>query len=209
MRRMLLMAWLAALPFAAAAETVYVVDKMYVLIRSAPNEAAPTVKTVESGAAFEVLERAERYTRVRDAQGAEGWVDARHLSAEAPARLQLNKLQEDLKQARVQLAEAQAKLKTAEAALAKEGVKSAGLAQALADKDAQIGALSGQAQAETAKQVAAPADKPEPPKAEGQSGFGLLGLIISFAMLGMGFVGGIVWVRESIRRRSGGMYLRV
>jgi hypothetical protein len=40
-------------------------------------------------------------------------------------------------------------------------------------------------------------------------GFSYLWLGISFAMLVIGFAAGVRWLRESIRKRSGGMYLRV
>jgi hypothetical protein len=40
-------------------------------------------------------------------------------------------------------------------------------------------------------------------------GFSLGWLLVSFAMLGIGFFAGVRWLRERIRRRSGGMYLRV
>jgi len=47
------------------------------------------------------------------------------------------------------------------------------------------------------------------PAANAGSGFSLAWLIVSFAMLIIGFVAGVIWVRESIRKRMGGMYLRV
>ncbi len=164
--------WLAV-PLAAFAETVYVVDRLQVGLRATRDGAV--VKTVESGAAFEVLERDERFARVRDKQGTEGWLELRYLSAEPPARLQLAKLQDDLNKARAQIAETQAQPKNAGNAAAN----------------------------------APPTPAATPTESDAGYELDYLWLGIAFAMLIAGFIAGIVWHRESIRRRMGGMYLRI
>ena len=146
----------------AAAETVYVSDRLQAGLRAARD--GNVVKPIESGAMLEVLERDERFVRVRDKQGSEGWLELRYVSAEPPARAQLAKLQDELSKTRGQLAEAQLKNPGAGAAPAK-------------------------------------------PDAEYELDY--LWLAIAFAMLIAGFIAGIVWYRESIRRRMGGMYLRI
>lgn len=165
--RWVLTLWLIA-PLAATAETLYVVDRLQVGLRAARD--GNVVKPVETGAVLEVLERDERFARVRDKQGAEGWLELRYLSAEPPARLQLVKLQDELNKARSQLAEAQAQLKNAGAS--KPSVTASTTSEAEYELD-------------------------------------YLWLGIAFAMLIAGFIAGIVWHRESIRRRMGGMYLRI
>ena len=59
--------------------------------------------------------------------------------------------------------------------------------------------------------VLPPAAAPPVGKTSKDAGFSFsyLWLGISFAMLGIGFVAGVKWLRESIRKRSGGMYLRI
>lgn len=165
--RWMLALWLMA-PLAAAAETLYVIDRLQVGLRAERD--GNVVKSLETGAALEILERDERFARVRDKQGTEGWLELRYLSAEPPARLQLVKLQDELNKTRTQLAESQTQLKN-----------------------------SG-------------ASKP-PVTASATSGaeyeLDYLWLGIAFAMLIAGFIAGIVWYRESIRRRMGGMYLRI
>lgn len=163
--------WLVVLCLGMApahAETVYVTDKLQVGLRAARDGAV--VKPVETGAVLEVLERDERFVRVRDRQGSEGWLETRHVSAEVPARLQLVKLQDELTKARAQLAEVQAQPKNAAASVS-----------------------------------------PAPAAAESDTEYELdyLWLAVAFAMLIAGFIAGIVWYRESIRRRMGGMYLRI
>ncbi len=99
---------------AAQAETVYVAERMRIGLRAEVVETSAVVKTVETGTPLEVIERFDKLVRVRDPQGTEGWIEARYLTPDPPARLQLTKLQEDLAKSRTQAAEAQAQLKKAQ-----------------------------------------------------------------------------------------------
>jgi hypothetical protein len=184
---------------AAHAETVYVAERLRIGLRAEVVETSPVVKTVETGTPLEVIEHFDKLTRVRDPQGAEGWIEARYLSPEPPARQQLSKLQDDLAKSRAQAAEAQAQFKKAQATLAEQAEKIRQLEQQTADKPPAP--------------VAPAAPKAPPPvipaAANTGSGFSYLWLGISFAMLVIGFATGVRWLRESIRKRSGGMYLRV
>lgn len=196
MKRLLAMLVICLFPMLAFAETAYVTERLNIPVYAAPAEGA-AVRTLEAGATLEVLERQERFARVRDAQGQEGWIDVRYLSAAAPARARLGKLQDDLTRLRAQLTEAQTKLKAAEEALGKQSGRTEEL-------NRQLSA----AQAAASK----PAPAPEPaaaPKPATDGGFAWGWLAFAFAMLILGFVAGLLWLRESIRRRSGGMYLRV
>lgn len=188
---------------AALAETAYVSDRLSAPLRWAQGEAAPLVKQLEAGAPVEVLERAGAFARVKDKEGAEGWLEARQLSTEAPARAQLGRANEELKQLRAQLAAADAELKKARAALAEESARAKGLEAKAAEP--------------VVPPPVAPASKPTanpavPPNgaAVPTGGGGTWGWLVGgFAMLGLGFVAGILWLRESIKRRSGGMYIKV
>jgi hypothetical protein len=147
-----------------------------------------------------VIERFDKLARVRDPQGTEGWIEARYLSPDPPARLQLTMLQEDLAKSRKQAAEAQAQLKKAQSTLAEQAEKIKELEKNAADRPAPT----------LVAPVAIKAPPPVTPAAANTgSGFSYLWLGISFAMLGIGFAAGVRWLRESIRKRSGGMYLRV
>jgi hypothetical protein len=202
MKRVLMFMMVLA-PATVVAETLYVTERLAVPVYATPAE-GPAVRTVEAGAALEVLERAERFARVRDRQGAEGWIDARYLVADAPARTQLPRANEELTRLRRELAEAQGKLRKAEAELGQQVAKGEALGKQLAA-------------AQTAATPASPPPAPEKPAPEqvptggtaAGFGFSLPWLLIAFAMLGVGFVAGVVWLRESIKKRSGGMYLRV
>lgn len=250
-------------PGAGHAESAYIVDRLYAIMRTEAIETSPVAKTIESGTVVEVLQRTERFARVRDKQGAEGWVETRYLTAEPPMRVQLAKLQDELTKARAQVAETQAQFKKTEKALAaqtasmKEMPKSAlgtppssvsdaplraqivklqddlnkSRAQA-ADVQTQLKKTEVALTEQTAKRKelektvanvpvapapsaptvpakGAPAPAVAPPSTATGFTFSFVWLGISFAMLGAGFAAGVAWLRESIRKRSGGMYLRV
>ena len=184
---------------AAQAETVYVAERLRIGLRAEIVETSAVVKTVETGTPLEVIERTDTHAHVRDPQGTEGWIETRFLSPDPPARLQLAKLQEDLAKSRAQATEAQAQLKKAQSALAEQTNKIKELEKAAADRPVPV----------TPAPVVSKAPPVIPVAANDGSGFSYLWLGISFAMLITGFAAGVRWLRESIRKRSGGMYLRV
>jgi hypothetical protein len=197
------------LPGLAAAETAYVSDKVVAGLRPQPDKELPPLKTVSTGAVLEVLERMGNFARVRDTEGAEGWIDAGVLSAEPPARMQLDSL-------KAQMTGLKGQLEKTQATLAQATAKSAELAKKLAEK----AALAEQAAAEKAPAAAAPeAVPPAPPipdhaaaaghQDQGSSWFSLGWTAFSFAMLVIGFFAGMAWLREVNRRKLGGMYLRI
>jgi hypothetical protein len=198
LRAIALLLMLGVFP-AAQAETVYVAERLRIGLRADMEETSPVVKTVETGAPLEVVERLEKLVRVRDPQGTEGWIEARYLTPDPPARSQLTKLQEDLARSRAQATEAQAQLKKAQSALAEQ-----------TDKIKELEKTAG---ASPLPVPPAPVVVKAPPviPVAAQDGFRISypWLGISFAMLGVGFAAGVRWLRESIRKRSGGMYLRV
>lgn len=198
---------LLALPPRLSAETVYVIDRISVPLRASALEDGATVKTVDSGTPLELLERGERAARVRDRQGAEGWIELRFVSADTPARRQLAAVQAVLVKTRGQLEETITRLQQAQEALAQEAAKTKQLQDALMESRAaaESAAKNRESDSETA-------DSGTAPFAEiigAQPALIMLWLGIAFAMLGIGFFVGVIWLRESIRRRSGGMYLRV
>lgn len=212
MRRILAATVGALLSIAAAqAETGYITERLSVPLNPVPDEIGPPLKRLEAGSALEVLQREERYVRVRDRQGVEGWIDARFLATEPPARLQVGRLQEELSKARKDLMDAQARLKQVETALEQETRRGKELAKSLAEaKAAPPPAPVEQAPPPAPVEPPAPATLPPGNASEDAAlPFSLAWLLTSFAMLGIGFAGGVYWLKHSIRRRSGGMYLRV
>lgn len=203
MIRRALLALAVAWPLTAMAETVYVIDRLVVGLRSDVTESATIVKSVESGVVLEVLERDENRMRVRDPQGIEGWIDARYVSTQPPSRAQLAELQAEIKRLRAApgsavKTDAGPKLAQLEAELGQATTK---LAQTQTELEQTRAALA------EARRV--PPEQRPAAAAPASRGGVLIWLAIGFAMLGIGFIAGMVWVRESIRRRMGGMYLRI
>lgn len=189
--------------FAARAETVYIAERVRIGMRAEIPETSAVVKTVETGTPLEIIERFDKLTRVRDPQGVEGWIETRYLSTEPPVRLQYARLQDELATSRSQINVAQAQLKKAQATIAEQAVKIKELERNLAEKPAPAPVSP------PAAPVAAKSPPVKPTTTDTGFRFSYLWLGISFAMLGIGFAAGIRWLRESIRKRSGGMYLRV
>lgn len=224
---------------AAQAETVYVAERIRLNMRAEIEETSPIVKTIETGVPLEVLVRADRFAQVRDPQGMVGWIEARYLTDESPTRIRVVKLEEELAKSRAQTTELQAQLKKSQAALAEQSAKpkdfdkatDSGMTATINDLQAQLkksqAALTDQtarvkelekAILEQAAVISASTSATSASSARIPSGnsskdtgfsFSFLWIGISFAMLGIGFAAGIKWLRESIRKRSGGMYLRV
>jgi len=202
--RVVLLLAMLILCSAARAETLYVAERMRIGLRADATEAGAVVKSVETGTPLEMIERTENFVQVRDPQGAVGWVEARYLTPELPTRVQLVKLQEDLAKSKLQAAETQAQLKKAQAAAAEQEATIKKLEQEAEDKPATPPPV-------TPVPVPPPVVAPPVGKTSKDTGFmfSYLWLGISFAMLGIGFAAGVKWLRESIRKRSGGMYLRI
>lgn len=218
-------AWLVCLllPGVVAAETAYVIDHLRVSLRAEASEDAARTKTVETGHVLEVLERDGNFAHVRDAQGGEGWIDARYLSPQPPARVRVKELEGRISALQSRLGEAPvppvspapespgtAKLK-AELIAARAQLAEANAA--LTDAKASLTAARAEPPVspipvDPASSAPTPAPAPQSAPAT-DGGFPFLWLAVSFAMLGVGFAGGVIWVREAVRRRMGGMYLRM
>lgn len=95
---------------AAAAQTLYVDDRLQIGVHEAPSAASTISVLIASGAALEVLERNEQMVRVRTEEGVEGWVDLRYLSEQVPGRTRVLALESQLAGAQAALAEAQARV---------------------------------------------------------------------------------------------------
>jgi SH3 domain protein len=81
-----------------AQNTKYVSDELIITMRSGQGSQYQILKTLPSGTRLEVLEASESgYTKVRNAEGVEGWVLSRYLSPEPIAKEKLAVAQRRLK----------------------------------------------------------------------------------------------------------------
>ncbi|GMR20108.1 MAG: hypothetical protein BMS9Abin36_0703 [Gammaproteobacteria bacterium] len=181
------------------AESIYVNDQVSVGIYQGIANQEPLLKRVTTGIVLQVLERRDDFIRVREPGGVEGWVEAEFMTLSVPAVLQLKAARADLEKARAELArlkpaliEAQALAKESDTALAREKSLTQDLAGRLEQRmtpDTMAG--------------------PEPERSDSSDGSNLLWIVISFAMLGIGFMSGVIWLRENNRRKLGGRYLKI
>lgn len=88
----------AATPYSALAQSVWVSDVFEVTLRTGPSTSNAIQLMLESGTELEVLEADDGsgYARVRTNAGTEGWVLSRYLMSEPSAREQLTTLTEQL-----------------------------------------------------------------------------------------------------------------
>ena len=76
------------------AETMYVSDLAEITLRTGQGIDHKIIAMIKSGQKVEVLEPADRWTRIRLPSGKEGWVVSRFLTSKLPSRIELEKLKE-------------------------------------------------------------------------------------------------------------------
>jgi hypothetical protein len=91
--------WLAALAAtvcaaAAAAQPMFVTDKVVLNVYENPSTAGVKIATLQTGDAVETLDTVQDYVRVRLATGQEGWVRTGYLSVQAPAAVRIKRFEE-------------------------------------------------------------------------------------------------------------------
>ena len=87
-RGLVTIVFLCVLPAVAAAERGWIKDEVRINKRTGPGTKFRILGVVKTGDGFDILERAEKWTKVRDAQG-EAWIPVGFLQAEPPARVLL------------------------------------------------------------------------------------------------------------------------
>jgi SH3 domain protein len=79
---------------AAAAETAYVTDIIKVAVRSGPANDQKSLGTLESGQMVEIVKPGDEWALIRMPNGTEGYVMARYLVSQQPAKFRSDQLQE-------------------------------------------------------------------------------------------------------------------
>jgi hypothetical protein len=116
-------AWIAALVCIAAipcvrAETLYVIEQLYVTVNSAPDGSGERVGQIKSGDSVELIERQDEQAHVQLASGESGWVKASYLSADPPMREQLDARNEEVARLRKEKTQLETDLANAKSAVA-------------------------------------------------------------------------------------------
>jgi len=78
---------LALLPLIAAAETAYITDSLRLGLHQAADTSDRAFRMLESGQALEIISKDRNYANVQLPDGARGYVKARYLVDEKPAKL--------------------------------------------------------------------------------------------------------------------------
>jgi uncharacterized protein YgiM (DUF1202 family) len=79
----------------AHAERLYISDKLVVSAYAEASQESERLASLESGDAVESLDREEDYTRVKLADGREGWIKSTYLTSQPPARLRVKELEKE------------------------------------------------------------------------------------------------------------------
>lgn len=110
-----------ALAQSESGQQQYISDDITVTIRQKPSNDAASLGAVKSGARVTVLESlgADSFAHIRTADGRDGWITARFLSAQPAAKEQMLQLKQQLDQAHSQAQSLQRELDSAQQQLAK------------------------------------------------------------------------------------------
>lgn len=178
---------------AAAAETVYVTDKLYLGLHEDPGGQGRQLGTLVSGTRLEVLDRRKHYAKVRTPDGTVGWTKSAYLVTEIPPRLQLEQLSARNSELQRQLQSTRASLdKTRETNQRLQSRVSA-LEQQTTDDTQALERLRNENQHYRAEAAARGTRVP-------LSWAGGAALVCLVA----GFGGGLAWLDRRIRKRHGG-----
>jgi SH3 domain protein len=146
--KVLLTACLLCLATQAAAETLYITDRINATFRGGPGTQYSIVKGLPSGTSVEILEHGEKWSRVIEEKGAEGWVLTQWLVPNPTKGVLLEKLDAthkklvkahtDLKEQRAGLKKENADLKSQLAGSEKSSASSEQAYQELKKKSANF-----------------------------------------------------------------------
>jgi SH3 domain protein len=130
------------------AETVYIGDRLIVGIREIPEGSAPSIGTLKSDDAVELLEEGDTYHRVRMADGTEGYIKKQYLTRKRPKVLLIADLEKQLVRQKQVVAEMKASMSGSQSELQeKQAELQASLDELkaqLADRDKQLAAADKQ-----------------------------------------------------------------
>jgi type IV secretory pathway VirJ component len=218
---------LAGTMSAARADTLYVIEQLYVTVNTAPDGTGERVGQIKSGDKVELIERQGDQTHVRLTSGNEGWVKSSYLSADPPLREQVTARTAELEQVRKEKAQLEAELTKARSALA-----AANTSAKLAAQQAPLASPPGKpttappvnsratpsadtapnldntlnnetASAEPAAQAAPPLFQDEPMMPTRPSW--LVAIAVALLALGVGFALGWRTLDKKIRAKYGGL----
>lgn len=190
----LVIVFLALLPMAAAAETMYITDNLRLGLHQAEDTSGRAFRMLESGQALEIVSRNRNYANVRLPDGAQGYVKAAYLVDEKPAKLIVAETMAERDALAAELEET--KLAFAGPAATIDGLKddAASLTAKLSDAEVRITDLAEEnASIQGLKE-----------QYKGSLPITWVAGAIGVCLIG-GFLAGLWWVDRSSRKRHGGI----
>lgn len=208
----ILLVLLLVIPTVASSESVQVIEGAIVGVHESSQADSPVVSTLEGGHQLQATERKNGFVFVRSQSGLAGWVDQNLIEAKleqplpepvSPAvvvprkvnNTQLKKTKDQLISVEQELATAQQQLLMVKQELMVEKSKNADQALQLQENRQSMQLNQGNSSISEQNNT-------------GMKGY-FLWIIVSFAMLSVGFGAGVIWLREQNRRKLGGRYLRI
>jgi len=143
----------------AGAQTMYVVDKLMVGLHEGKDQASTLLKALPTGTPLEVLERDDKFAKVRAPDGTTGWMEAGYLMKQKPAQLLILEVEDKYRRTRERLAKAEAALEQLE-----KTVKQGGAATAAKQLQTDKAALAKELEATKARLQKALAENAGPQK---------------------------------------------
>jgi SH3 domain protein len=139
MKRLMCFGLLCIASFVASGQTRYISDELVITFRTGPSSQNAITRNLSSGARVEVLEELadEGYSRVRLADGAEGWVLTRYLQVDPTASQRLATAERQLADALARANSLEQQVQMLEAELAATG-------QALSETESNVNRTSAE-----------------------------------------------------------------
>lgn len=130
----------------AGAQTLYVVDKLVVGLHEGKDQTSTLLKALPTGTPLEVLERDDKFAKVRAPDGTTGWMEAGYLMKQKPAQILILEVEDKYRRTRERLAKAEAALERLQ-----QTVKQGGTAGAVAQLQTEKAALAEELKATKAR----------------------------------------------------------
>lgn len=189
-----LIALLALLPVAVAAETAYVTDNLRLGLHRAGDTSDRAFRTLESGQELEILSRDRNYAHVQLPEGVQGYVKAAYLVFDKPAKLIVNETMAERDQLQAQLEQLRQQFAGPAATISALEQESADLKARLDESEARITELDEQNTNLRGRQQQYQYSLP----------LVWVGGALGVCLVG-GFLFGLWWVDYRSRRRHGGI----
>jgi len=138
----------------AGAQTMYVVDKLVIGLHEGKDRTSTLLKALPTGTPLEVLERDDKFAKVRAPDGTTGWIEAGYLMKQKPAQILILEVEDKYRRTRERLAKAEKALEQLQ-----KTVKQGGAAAAVKQLQTEKAALTKELEATKARLQKAIAEK--------------------------------------------------